>query len=69
MRITIHFDLEKNTDYARSEMKAEHRILDINFDGEKLESYSDYMGDYDKNEAVDCIRAALLLYEKKEALK
>lgn len=69
MKITIHFESETVPDYVRGENKAEDRILEINFDGERLESYSEYMDDYDKKEAVGCILSVLNLYEKKEELK
>lgn len=69
MRITISFESETVPDYVRGETKAEDRILEINFDGERLESYSEFMDDYDKKVAVGCIRTALFLYERKEKLK
>lgn len=69
MRIALSFESETVPDYVRGETKAEDRILEINFDGERLESYSEYMDDYDKKEAVGCIRSVLNLYEKKEELK
>lgn len=51
MRIEIRFETETVPDYVRGETKAEDRILEINFYGERLESYSEYMDDYDKKEA------------------
>lgn len=69
MRITICFESETVPDYVRGETKAEDRILKINFDGERLESYSEYMDRNDKKVAVGCIRSVLNLYEKKEELK
>lgn len=46
MRIAISFESETIPDYVRGETKAEDRILEINFDGERLESYSEYMDPY-----------------------
>ena len=69
MRITIHFESETVPDYVRGETKSQNQSLDLFFDGKNIEVCSEFMDRIDKKEAVDCIRAALLLYEKKEALK